>query len=210
LIFIFCGWRLVGEDWFRLGSVDSINMKKFLALICLCLITFLSPAEDHAPFTRTEDVIYGHKGGVALTLDLFQPEKPNGIGIIFVVSGGWFSSREAIYPAAYQPLLDRGYTVFAVVHGSQPKYTIPEIMQDMHRAVRFIRYNAARYGINPDKLGVIGGSAGGHLSLILGTGAGAGTNSNAKDPVDRVSSAVQCVVAFFPPTDFLNYGGINV
>ena len=73
-----------------------------------------------------------------------------------VVSGGFFSSHEAINPAFVRPLLDRGYTVFAVVHGSQPRYTVPEIIKDMNRAVRFIRHHAKDYGIDPDRIGVIG------------------------------------------------------
>jgi len=122
-----------------------------------------------------------------------------------MVSGGWFSAHEAINPAYFRALTDRGYTVFAVVHGSQPKFTITEIEQDIHRAVRFIRHNAAKYGVDPNRLGITGGSAGGHLSLTMGM-KGTKGDSTAKDPVDRDSSEVQCVACFFPPTDFLNYG----
>jgi len=75
----------------------------------------------------------------------------------------------------------------------------------MFRAVRFIRHHAARYGVDAGRLGVTGGSAGGHLSLTLGTQGGPG-KPDAKDPVDRESSAVAAVACFFPPTDFLNYG----
>ncbi len=171
----------------------------------LLLLAFTASAQTNRNFKRTEDVIYGHKSGMALTIDVFQPEKPNGLGIILVVSGGWFSAREAIVPQFYQPFVDHGYSVFAVVHGSQPKFQITEILQDMHRAVRFIRFNAKKFGIDPNHLGVTGGSAGGHLSLMLATRGGPGT-SDAKDPIDRESSAVQCVACFFPPTDFLNYG----
>lgn len=162
----------------------------------------------NTPFTRIEDVVYGHKHGMALTLDVFRPTQTNGCGVVFIVSGGWFSRHESISPAAYEAFLKRGYTVFAVVHGSQPKFQIPEIAQDMHRAVRFIRVNAATYGVDPRRLGVTGASAGGHLSLTLGTQGELGAE-NAKDPVDRVSSAVQAVACFFPPTDFLNYGETN-
>jgi acetyl esterase/lipase len=102
-------------------------------------------------------------------------------------------------------LLKRGYTVFEVVHGSQPKFTIPEVLEDMHRAVRYIRYHAADYGIDPQRIGISGASAGGHLSLMQGT-AGAKGDPEAKDPIDRESSRVQAVACFFPPTDFLNYG----
>ena len=102
-------------------------------------------------------------------------------------------------------LVKRGYTVFAVVHGSQPKFTIPECVDDMNRAVRYIRTHAADWGIDPNRIGMTGASAGGHLSLMLGC-AGCQGDPNAKDPVDRASSCVQAVACFFPPTDFLNYG----
>ena len=139
-------------------------------------------------------------------MDVFTPKaNANGAAIVWVVSGGWFSGHEAINPVAIDELLKRGYTVFAVVHGSQPRYTIPEIVSDMNRAVRFIRYHAADYHIDPDRIGITGGSAGGHLSLMQGTGGDLG-NAAAKDPIDKTSSRVQAVACFFPPTDFLNYG----
>jgi acetyl esterase/lipase len=163
-------------------------------------------ADDKSGYDRKEDVIYGRKFGTALTMDVFTPKAhANGAAVIWVASGGWFSAHEAINTAFLDELLRRGYTVFAVVHGSQPKYTIPEILQDMHRAVRFIRSHAQDYHIDPDRIGITGGSAGGHLSLMQGTAGKAG-DSQAKDPVDQTSSRVQAVACFFPPTDFLNYG----
>ena len=160
-----------------------------------------------AAYTRTEDIVYGRKFGTALTLDVFQPTatKPNGLAIIHVVSGGWISAHGSIYPNNFQVFLDRGYTVFAVVHGSQPKFILAEIIPDLHRAVRFIRKNAARWSVDPTHIGITGASAGGHLSLTLGTQGGPGP-ADAKDPIDRESSAVQAVACFYPPTDFLNYG----
>ena len=122
-----------------------------------------------------------------------------------VISGGWFSAHEGINAGAFQELLNRGYTVFAVVHGSQPKFTIPEVIEDMHRSIRFIRTNAERFKIDPNRIGITGGSAGGHLSLMMAT-AGRPANPDAKDPVDRASSRVQAIACFFPPTDFMNYG----
>jgi acetyl esterase/lipase len=88
---------------------------------------------------------------------------------------------------------------------SQPKFSIPEVLEDMQRSVRFIRSRAEQYKIDPDRIGITGASAGGHLSLMQGT-AGTPGNPEAKDPVDRFSSRVQAVACFFPPTDFLNYG----
>jgi acetyl esterase/lipase len=182
------------------------QLLRSFAFLTLIAASLAARGED-APFIRKQDVIYARKFGTALTMDVFQPkEKANGIGIVFVVSGGWFSGYD---PSGHLPrikfLLDRGYTVFPVVHGSQPKFSIPEILEDMNRAVRFIRFHAKDYGIDPDRIGVTGSSAGGHLSLMLGT-AGKEGNPEAKDPIDRVSSRVQAVGAFFPPTDFLDYG----
>src|SRR5262245_31585895 len=115
------------------------------ALLGCVSLAGLPPAHagEGEPFTRTRDVIYGRKFGTALTLDVFTPKKDaNGAAVIWVVSGGWFSAHEAINPGFPRELLKRGYTVFAVVHGSQPKFTIPEILTDMNRAVRYIRSHA--------------------------------------------------------------------
>lgn len=180
------------------------------SMMWLALIAGAVPAgstrADEPAVRRDQDVIYGRKYGTALTLDVFRPTaNANGRGIISVMSGGWFSSHDGINANRFKPFTDRGYTVFAVVHGSQPKFTIPEILDDMHRAVRYIRTHATEYGVDPDRLGITGGSAGGHLSLMQGT-AGKDGDPNAKDPVDRASSRVKAVACFFPPTDFLDYG----
>ena len=183
-------------------------MKKLLLLLFASASLFSGAngwSQTNINYTRTEDVIYGRKFGTALTLDVFQPRKPNGVGIIAIVSGGWYSAHEAINPVLFVPLLDHGYTMFAVIHGSQPRYIVTEIEPDIHRAVRFIRHNAAKYGVDPNRLGLTGGSAGGHLSLTMATQGKSGT-PDSKDPVERESSEVQCVACFFPPSDFLNYG----
>ncbi len=181
-------------------------MKMFPRLIALFFfVVALLPTHAQPAVTRTEDIVYGRKFGVALTLDVLQPTKNNGYGIVYMVSGGWVSNHDWISANAYAPFLERGYTVFAVCHGCQPKFTIPEITQDIHRAIRFVRHNAAKWGVTPDHLGISGGSAGGHLSLTMATQGGPG-QTDAKDPIDRESSAIQAVACFYPPTDFLNYG----
>ncbi len=185
---------------------STIRLSSLLTFCCLCVTVFAADAPR-----RTEDVVYGRKHGLALTMDVFQPAKPNGCGLLFLVNGGWFSSKAtprmpAIRPEVYDAYLGRGYTVFAVVTSSQPKFTVPEQIDDVLRAVRFVRANAAKYDVRPDRLGVMGASAGGHLTLCIGTLGGQG-RPDADDPVDRESSDVQATACFFPPTDFLNYGG---
>jgi len=176
---------------------------KRLILLCAPLLLCLPPmarADEEAPKILA-DQIYGRKDGMALTLDVIKPAKPNGAGVIWVQSGGWYSvwaEPKSLLPVC-QPLNDRGYAVFVVRHGSAPKYAIPDAAADVRRSVRFIRGKAKDFGVDADRLGVMGGSAGGHLSLMLGT-TGDDGNKDAKDEVMKYSSRVACVVALYPPT----------
>ena len=97
-----------------------------------------------------------------------------------------------------------GYTVFLVRHGSSPKFLVPECVDDVRLAIRHVRSNARQFEIDPNRIGVTGGSAGGHLALMLGT-TGQDANPKARDPLQKHSSRVNAVVAFFPPTDLSKY-----
>lgn len=163
-------------------------------------------AAQNLVFERERDIIYRKKLGVACTLDVLRPARQNGIGVLWMVSGGWMSSHEAINPGMMREFLNKGQTVFTIVHGTQPKFTMNEILADIDRAVRFVRHNAARWGVDPNRFGISGGSAGGHLSLMQGALGGPG-RADSPDPVERESSSVQAVACFYPPTDMLNYGG---
>jgi acetyl esterase/lipase len=109
-----------------------------------------------------------------------------------------------------QAFLTHGYTVFAAMHGSQPRYKLPEILSQVQTAVRFVRAHAAEYKIDPERIGIYGSSSGGHLTLLAATCGKDGT-PDAQDALARVSSRVQAAACFCPPTDFGNYGqpGIN-
>lgn len=160
----------------------------------------------HPAVQRTNAIAYGQRDGQTLAIDVLRPEKPNGLGVLLLVSGGWQSGNPGSFGGwIAAPLLRRGYTVIPVYHVSRPKASIMEIVEDMNRAVRFVRHHAKDYGIDPQRLGVTGGSAGGHLGLMLATRGGPG-RPDATDPVDRETSAVQAVAIFYPVTDFLNLG----
>jgi acetyl esterase/lipase len=177
-------------------------MSKQLVFLTLVLSFLIAPVAD-ADVAITPDVVYGHKFGLALTFDVFTPtENSNGTGVLFMVSGGWYSnwSPPEQIQQMFRPLTDAGYTVFAVRHGSSPKFSIPEAVEDVRRSVRFIRANAEKFKVDPNRLGVFGISAGGHLSLMLGTAADEG-DQNATDPVLKNSSRVQAVAAWVAPTD---------
>ncbi len=171
------------------------------ALLCVGLVWLYF----HPRLQVTSAVVYGHRHGRDLTLDVLRPAKSNGIGIVLMVSGGWKSQAGSFRPWIAAPLLRRGYTIFAVYHVPQPEATVMEITDDVNRAVRFVRHNARQYGVDPQRLGVTGGSAGGHLSLMVATRGGPGP-ADATNPVDRESSAVQAVAIFYPVTDLLNLG----
>ena len=146
---------------------------------------------------------------MALTLVQVRPKvKSNHRGIIVVRSGNWVSSYNGIEitSVGIEQYLEKGFTVFVVMHGSQPRYAIPDEVNDLKRAVRYIRYNAEKFGIDPDHIGITGYSSGGHLSLIIAT-ADDIKDAEAQDPVDRVSSRVQAIAVLFPPTDLLNWDG---
>ncbi|MFV2070251.1 MAG: alpha/beta hydrolase fold domain-containing protein [Pirellulales bacterium] len=187
--------------WLRIGILATISMVALLLAIVGAAWWYLHPTLE-----RTDGVVYGHRHDKPLTLDVIRPANPKGLGVAFMVSGGWKSGHAGEAPAwMMAPLLRRGYTIFAICHVSQPEATVMEIIEDVHRGVRFIRHHADEYGIDPARIGVTGGSAGGHLSLMLATRGGPGPE-DAEDPVDRESSAVQAVAIFYPVTDLLNLG----
>ena len=191
-----------------------------MALRTLLALMLLSSSGASAETTITENVIYGHKDGMALTYDVFTPETPNGAAVLYMVSGGWFSRWR---PAGerldtFTPLLDAGFSVFAIHHGSAPRYKVPDAVSDVRAAVRHVKATAEQYSVDPDRLGVWGGSAGGHLSLVLGLAAEAepevasgDTNQRLLAPVylaERyVSANIAAIVAYFPPVDLRPLAG---
>lgn len=183
----------------------GLALAGLVVLLGACVPITRSQAQQDAQPERIRDVVYGRKYGMLLGMDIFKPAKPSGIGVLWMVSGGWVSRHESIAPAFYKAYLDRGQTVFAVLHGSAPKYTVPEVLSDIDLATRFVRLHAAEYGVDPDRLGISGASAGGHLSLMQGA-TGRDGDPSAADPLAKQSSKVQAVACFFPPTDFVNYG----
>jgi acetyl esterase/lipase len=182
--------------------------------VLFVLLVAFTMASTPTPFAHGQsdrysvksDVVYGHKDGMALTYDVITPKKDaNGIGLIFMVSGGWVSTwmpAEQMANTLLSPLLNEGYTVLAVRHGSSPKYVVPEIVADVKLALKHISENASEHKINKDKLGVFGFSAGGHLSLILGTQTNDVGNAES-------SPRVAAVAAVFPPTDLGPYVALD-
>ncbi|MYB18553.1 MAG: alpha/beta hydrolase [Holophagales bacterium] len=191
-------------------------MKNVFAVLTVTLL--LAAPLSAGPDAKVHaDVVYGHKMGMALTFDALLPAEQNGAAVLFMVSGGWFSrwsdphqivAGERGRAGAVSELLDDGYAVFMVRHGSAPLFKVPDAVADVRRAVRYIRLNADDFGIDADRMGVFGGSAGGHLSLMLGNASDEG-DSGSKDPIEQTGNRVAAVVAYFPPVDLQGITGPN-
>jgi formylglycine-generating enzyme required for sulfatase activity/acetyl esterase/lipase len=192
------------------------------AIVCLFLcpgIAAIAAEKDYSKDVEVStDVVYGHKFALAMTMDVLRPKKnANGAGIVFIVSGSWHSvlfppefafSSTYPYSALFdcRALFDKGFTVFIVRHGSGERFLLPEIVDDVRRSVRFIRYNAQKYGVDPDRLGAFGGSAGGHLTMMLATTSDEGVpNPKNWDGMLRFSDRIAAAVAYYPPTDIRSW-----
>lgn len=175
-------------------------MNAYRILILAGIISIALPAQSEVE----RDVVYGHKDGMALIMDVYRPsDNANGAGVAYMISGGWESnlSVQQLYEASFfSALVDAGYTVFAVRHGSSPRYVVTEAFDDVFKAFQFVGANAREYGVDPDRLGVSGPSAGGHLSLMLGLKDSSGESVAA-------TYRPAAVVAYMPPTDLSPFVG---
>ncbi|SKA90228.1 Acetyl esterase/lipase [Prosthecobacter debontii] len=190
----------------RLRGCFGLLLK--IALLILLLLLPVGGAAwwfFHPAHTESEQIVYTQRHGHDLTLRVIRPEMAKGIGVLMIVSGAWKSGPQKFESWMAASFLRQGMTVIAVSHLSQPEATIQEIVQDVQRSVRFVRLHAQDYGIDPKRLGVVGGSSGGHLSLMLATRGGAG-EPGAADAVLREDGSVQAAAVFYPVTDLINLG----
>lgn len=190
-------------------------MRSF-ALALLLALAGPASAASQATQSLERNVVYGMVSGAALLLDVHRPAKSNGLGVIFVSGSGWQASNEyGAAPLKEQqiglwgpPLTAAGYTVFALNHRAAPRFHYPAAIEDVQRAIRFVRHHAKDYGIEPARLGGVAGSSGGHLvglAAMLAT-PGAATDP---DPVNRESAALQAIVLRAPVLDLRNVDTIE-
>lgn len=190
---------------------------------CFLLFIFLLPSlflfAQVNKITKQENVIYGMASGAALLMDIYQPSPSNHMGIIVIpgsaygyVYADFYGQQELktdyLQDSNYlgkwaQALVQDGYTVFVINHRFAPAFHAPEIIADCRRAVRFIRFNAGKYAIDSKKIGAFGHSSGASLSALLGVSDT--INVNTEDPVERMSSKVQAVVALAAPFDLSDF-----
>jgi acetyl esterase/lipase len=180
-----------------------------LILATAALIATEAAAAD-TPFSQRENVVFAEAHGVGLLMDIFIPiGKKNGLGIVDVISGAWHSDRGKIHDhmrgQTFHILCAKGYTVFAIRPGSITKFSAPEMLANLNQGICWVKEHSQEFGIDPERLGLMGASAGGHLACLAAVTAEDDKRSIWKWP--KTTTRVNAVAVFFPPTDFLNYDG---
>jgi acetyl esterase/lipase len=155
-------------------------------------------------------VEYSNPDGQHLQLDLARPKGDGPFPAVICIHGGGFraGTREGYDPLCVT-LAKHGYIAVTVTYRLAPKYQFPAAVFDVKASVRWLRANAARYGIDPHRIGVMGGSAGGHLAQFLGVTGGVQRFEGDGGNADQ-SSRVACVVNYFGPSDFTKSYGKSV
>ncbi len=149
------------------------------------------------------DIEYSNVGG-RMAMDIVRPSLASDAPrpAVLLVHGGGFraGNRQSYLPMAIK-LAERGYVAATVTYRLAPRNQFPAPVHDVKAAVRFLRANAAKYGIDPEHIAAMGGSAGGHLVLFLGLTGGL-EEFEGSGPNREFSSRVSCVVDYYGPTDF--------
>ena len=172
-------------------------MRMGISLLVCVLIASATPSFAQR-YQQTKNVVYAEAHGVGLVMDIFEPKKKkNGLAVIDVISGGWSSSRGKIgdhkLAQMFNIFCERGYTVFAIRPGSLSKFTGEEMLDHLFQGIAWVKEHAGDYEIDPDRLGLTGASAGGHLASLAAVRA------------EEAKHRVACVAVFFPPTDLLAF-----
>ena len=198
-----CLPRICGKGH-RCTMLTSMSFRPFLAALAFHAALFsqtIPPMPDSV--IHDADIEYSNVGG-RVAMDIVRPRAASAepLPAIVMIHGGGFraGNRQSYLPMAIK-LADRGYVAATVSYRLAPRNQFPAPVHDVKAAVRFLRANAAKYNIDPERIGTMGGSAGGHLTLFLGLTAGV-EEFEGSGPNREFSSRVSCVVDYYGPTDF--------
>ncbi len=157
------------------------------------------------------DVVYGKVNGTTLRLDVYRPETPAqqlAPAVILIHGGGWMSFDKSTMSRMARWLSGNGFVAFAIdyrllqlTENQHPANQWPAQLDDAQRAVRWVRANAAKYGVDPARIGAFGHSAGAQMASLLGE---LDTRDNRDASLAAYSSRVQAVVDVSGPSDFTN------
>lgn len=176
-------------------------MRTVALLLGLCPLLAAQGSRSEEVFES--DVVYGKGGDVELKLNIGRPKDAAGPlpCVVFIHGGGWAAGNKNMHNAQVHDFVQKGYVSATVHYRFAPKHVFPAQVEDVKCAIRFLRANAEKYGIDKARIGAVGFSAGAHLSMMLGTmDKDDGLEGEGGNPGE--SSKVNAVVAFFGPTDF--------
>lgn len=173
-------------------------------MLAVLFAVLMDQAQEN-PIEVTKNVEYGKVGEVPLLLDVYKNKlsasrRP---GIVFIHGGAWQSGSKDKPPQVVSDLAKAGFVSFSINYRLIPQAAWPAQINDCKAAIRWIRLHASEFGVEENKIGVWGVSAGGHLAALLGTSAGVWELEGLPDSARAPSSAVQAVVDCFGPTDLV-------
>ncbi|HLF32755.1 MAG TPA: alpha/beta hydrolase [Cyclobacteriaceae bacterium] len=176
------------------------------SVFTLCLLFIISPtlsAQSAKDIRIEKEIVYGHAAGVDLRLDIAWPVEGKGPFpvILFFHGGGWQAGNKTDMNHWIQSYAKSGYAAATVEYRFAPAFKWPSQVQDAKAAVRYLRANAGILNIDPERIGVMGESAGGYLALMVGlTGPADSLEGDGGNP--DFSSRVQAVVSYFSASDY--------
>lgn len=188
---------------------------KRVGMALLALLATSAAADDTdilAPGATRTNLVYGMYSGLALLLDVRRPVHPNGMAVIYIAGSGfqaplvWDATALKDGPGrriVEEPLLAAGFTVVTVNHRAAPRFRYPAAVEDVQRAARFVRANAAAWGVSADRLAVVGASSGGYLAAMLAT---IGEGSDSGPMIAPDARRPDCVVAAMAPLELASLG----
>lgn len=191
---------------------------KRISTVFLFIVVFKTLCAQDSPAFK--EIVYGHEEGVALVMTVVEPPNSNGIAVIRLISSGWKSFvPDSTYIKKFNAFTEKGQTVFLISHGSQPRYKVTEIVDQIKLAIHFICYNAQQFNIDPAKIGITGVSSGGHLSLMTALSESIIETDNltdgtmkglkAKDSIDNVPCKIGAIGCFCPPSNLMEFAGCD-
>ena len=191
-------------------------MKRFLiplAVLCAVAAPAFGQKDPVVPNTVVfeRNIEYTNPDNQHLQLNMARPKAGTGLFpcVLFIHGGGFRAGSREGYNAQIVRMAEHGYVAVTVSYRLAPKYPFPAAIHDTKAAVRWLRASAKKYKIDPTRIGVTGGSAGGHLAQFLAVTSDVqgfeGSGGNPKE-----SSKVKCVVNFYGPSDFTKSYGKSV
>ena len=166
------------------------------------LVLLVQPSMAQDGVTRTGDIVFAEVDGMNLMLDLYTPTGvDNAPVLIFAHGGGWArGSRERV---PHLDLVTAGYAIASVDYRLSGDAKFPAQIYDLKAAVRYLRANASELGIDPNRIGATGSSAGAHLAQLLGVTNGSAEHEGDVGDYDNVSSDVNVIVSYYGASDFM-------